>query len=337
MPEERGPLLATFSDGTQIYKYGILDSRGFVNMRVGLFNIGSEFNPNVGVWEEANVVSALVSTGNRSLEISVDEITAGISIGGELASVDIGIIFDKNGNVIPVFGASFGTAQFGISAGFRLYENATDNLSTYNTITISPNGNVIVTKFSPGDPEYPYVRVDTVIYDVEGNIIGEYPTNIPDPAQAADMAAGIWERTPHCFTAGTLIRMADGSEKPIEAITTGDQVLAFDANAQGGRGGFVPARVVQTFIKHDQKVIDFHGVKVTPGHVFLNGEGKFQKLEDILRNDGSVVLEDGLVVSARTGRPVNANDERPLSAVGAAVSESAVQHVEGSGTYKAAA
>jgi hypothetical protein len=131
--------------------------------------------------------------------------------------------------------------------------------------------------------------------------------------------------------------MADGSEKAIEAITANDQILAFDRTSNNGRGGLIPARVVQTFIKHDQKVIDFHGVKVTPGHVFLNGEGKFQKLEDILAEDGTVVLEDGTIINARTGRPANANDERPLSAVGAAVSESAVQHVEGSGTYKAAA
>ncbi len=43
----------------------------------------------------------------------------------------------------------------------------------------------------------------------------------------------------HCFTAGTMIALADGSVKPIERLNTGDRILSYDAAAQR----FLPDRV----------------------------------------------------------------------------------------------
>src|SRR5262249_5705774 len=50
-----------------------------------------------------------------------------------------------------------------------------------------------------------------------------------------------------CFVAGTAITMADGSQKPIEQIEVGDQVLSFDMDTRT----MVPGRVVRLFENHD--------------------------------------------------------------------------------------
>jgi len=114
----------------------------------------------------------------------------------------------------------------------------------------------------------------------------------------ANEAAGI----DYCFAAGTPIHMADGSWKAIQDIRTDDMVLAF--GAASGSAALRPQRVTQTQVNPDQPVIDFHGTLVTPGHVFLTGEGGFERLDKIIENDGTVVAADGTIVRARTGRAV---------------------------------
>jgi hypothetical protein len=103
-----------------------------------------------------------------------------------------------------------------------------------------------------------------------------------------------------CFAAGTPIEMADGSRKPIELIEAGDRVLSFDA-----AGRLVPGRVARVSVTRATQVLDFHGTKVTPGHVYLCGDGPFAgryvTLIDILRSDGAVVLRDGAMMRAATG------------------------------------
>jgi hypothetical protein len=62
-----------------------------------------------------------------------------------------------------------------------------------------------------------------------------------------------------CFPAGTPILLSDGTEKPIEDIRPGDQVLAFDDAAEPGRGALQPREVVRLFggITQDWIRIDF--------------------------------------------------------------------------------
>jgi hypothetical protein len=119
---------------------------------------------------------------------------------------------------------------------------------------------------------------------------------------------------PQCFTAGTLVDMADGSRKAIELIQPDDLVLAYDETREGGCGELVPSRVVRTFVNQAPAILDFHGLKVTPGHVTLCGDGPFagqhRPLIDIVRDDGAIVDRDGSLVRAATNLPVGSDGDR---------------------------
>ncbi len=116
-----------------------------------------------------------------------------------------------------------------------------------------------------------------------------------------------------CFAAGTPVDMADGSQKPIEQIKIGDRVLAYDAFDRKGQGNLSARRVTRTYATPDKLVIDFHGLKVTPGHVFLCGDGEFagehRMLMEILRSDGTIVSAEGTVLRAATNAPVGSRED----------------------------
>ena len=113
----------------------------------------------------------------------------------------------------------------------------------------------------------------------------------------------------NCFLASTPITMSDGSIKPIEQIQPNDQVLSYNAAGQ-----LVSSRVVRTMSHNVKHVLDFFGLFVTPGHVFLCGEGKYKSrhvpLVDILRSDGGIVQEDGTIVRAATGNIIGSDFDR---------------------------
>ncbi|TQV79037.1 Hint domain-containing protein [Denitrobaculum tricleocarpae] len=117
----------------------------------------------------------------------------------------------------------------------------------------------------------------------------------------------------YCFAAGTKIRMADGSLRPIELVSINDEVLAYDNNDQHGQGRLAARRVTRTYSTPDKLVIDFHGLKVTPGHVFLCGDGphvgQHHMLMEILRADGTIVHADGTVLRAATNAPVGSRED----------------------------
>lgn len=102
-----------------------------------------------------------------------------------------------------------------------------------------------------------------------------------------------------CFLPGTMISMADGSEKPIEEIAVGDWVTSYDKS-----GKLVAGRVSQTMQQHSKHILDLHGLMITPGHVTLCGDGRYAgrhiPVIDILRSDGALVREDGTKVRAAT-------------------------------------
>ena len=50
-----------------------------------------------------------------------------------------------------------------------------------------------------------------------------------------------------CFPASTLIALPGNATKPISDIRPGDEVLAFDPSAAGGRGALVPRRVTRLY------------------------------------------------------------------------------------------
>ncbi|AWZ01727.1 Hint module [Rhodobiaceae bacterium] len=115
-----------------------------------------------------------------------------------------------------------------------------------------------------------------------------------------------------CFTSGTLIDMADGSQKPIEAIEAGDEVLAYHDDGEG-RGALQSARVARTFVNEAPVVLNFHGLEVTPGHHMLCGDGPFEgrhrPLIDILREDGALVDAEGALIRAATNCAVGSLDD----------------------------
>ena len=117
-----------------------------------------------------------------------------------------------------------------------------------------------------------------------------------------------------CFLAGTPISMWDGTEKPIEQVKPGDIVVSYDKD-----GNLVPGRVSRTKTNRVKHILDVFGLMVTPGHVTLCGDGKFEgrhvPMIDILRSDGALVLEDGSKERAGTNFRVGSLEDRFVHAI----------------------
>lgn len=117
-----------------------------------------------------------------------------------------------------------------------------------------------------------------------------------------------------CFTAGTRIALWGGKDRRIEEISCGDCVVSY-----GSDGELVPGVVTDVMSREVDVVIDFHGVGVTPGHLFLCGrgsrEGQHIPLMDIIRDDGVVVRMDGTEVRAATNCEIGSEGDRMVWAV----------------------
>jgi len=117
---------------------------------------------------------------------------------------------------------------------------------------------------------------------------------------------------PECFAAGTMIAMADGAEKPIEAMRVGDKVLGMQET--GGGGPLQVGEVTTVWSRQVDHVLDFFGTQVTPGHHFLRGdgpkEGRYQALLDILCEDGVLLRKSGARVRAATNCKVGSEGDR---------------------------
>lgn len=115
----------------------------------------------------------------------------------------------------------------------------------------------------------------------------------------------------HCFPQGTQIDVPDGSTVPIESIRRGDSVLSFDSTAELGRGALVTKRVTQVFenvTKEWLKItvnIDKEPSELitTPGHKFLDSEGRFREIFNILDDETPlVILRDGSIAKVSAER-----------------------------------
>jgi hypothetical protein len=111
-----------------------------------------------------------------------------------------------------------------------------------------------------------------------------------------------------CFPAGTPVSLPGGSIKPIEGIRVGDLVLSYDAT-----GTLIPGRVTRTFRNEVLHLLDVHGLKVTPGHATLCGEGMFKgrhvPIIDILLSDGALVRADGSLMRIAINAPVGSTED----------------------------
>jgi hypothetical protein len=136
------------------------------------------------------------------------------------------------------------------------------------------------------------------------------------------VALGILQTDASCFGSGTTILVSDGTIRPIETIRRGDLVLSYDAT-----GTLVPGRVTRTFRHEVSHLLDVHGLKVTPGHATLCGDGMFKgrhvPIIDILLSDGALVQADGTLVRMAINTPVGATEDRFVKVAYALTAEDA--------------
>jgi hypothetical protein len=131
-----------------------------------------------------------------------------------------------------------------------------------------------------------------------------------------------WPQHFECFLAGTPVLLADREVKAIEEVSVGDMVLSYDSG-----GHLVPSRVSRIFSKDVAHLLDVHGLKVTPGHVTLCGDGRFADrhvpIIDILLSDGALVKEDGSLVRMAINKPVGSLEDQIVKLAYAITSEDA--------------
>ena len=103
-------------------------------------------------------------------------------------------------------------------------------------------------------------------------------------------------------------------KKPIELIEVGDIVVSFDEN-----DNLVPGPVTRTFENSAKILLDFHGTRVTPGHVYYRPDSrksyKYETLIDVLRDDGVIKHQDGTLIRAATNVPVDSPRDGFVQAV----------------------
>src|SRR5690606_25948924 len=118
MPDVRGPLLATFDDGTEIYQSGVSNARGFFEAPIGVFIFGGDFNPNTGTWNLNDAPAYVTEVHGAQIQISPTD--SGLNIVGSVdvaGPFDIGIVVANDGTVSALLGASVGNDLIGISTG----------------------------------------------------------------------------------------------------------------------------------------------------------------------------------------------------------------------------
>lgn len=212
----------------------------------------------------------------------------------------------------------------------NLYEQSTFELALEAYFAVFPNENIAPTAIAyqtdegiafllsdvGGEGAQIYLPFSGELITLAGENVADQEAALTQVFEARNLSA--FEVDPSffsakCFLAGTLIDMADGSQKPIELIEPDDLVFAYDERDLNGRAELVPARVVRTFVNQVPAVLDFHGLKVTPGHVTLCGDGRFEgrhrPLMDILSDDGAIVDRDGRLIRASTNLPVGSDGD----------------------------
>jgi hypothetical protein len=102
-------------------------------------------------------------------------------------------------------------------------------------------------------------------------VLSTYLRACDAPAVVANLEPRAPDFIIECFVAGTLISMADGSQKAIEQIVAGEEVLAFDSAIDQ----VVPSYVERAVIRpHADRLITINGALVaTANHPFYTGRG----------------------------------------------------------------
>lgn len=150
-----------------------------------------------------------------------------------------------------------------------------------------------------------------------------------------------------CFPSATPIEMGDSGIRSICDVRVGDVVLAFDQNAEFGRGALVTRRVVRLFRNVTTEWLrltwketgEQRELVCTPGHHFLDQFGNFPPIEQLITaGRATVVLASGELVEVSAERIVYSADTADLferAEVHGQVAGNALQllEVEGWQTY----
>jgi ribosomal protein L31 len=107
-----------------------------------------------------------------------------------------------------------------------------------------------------------------------------------------------------CFTADTMITMADRSRQRIDTVKIGDEVLSFDEYSR-----VTAAAVTATFVHDDSPtkitiIIGGRKVETTPVHPFYVGNGKFIEAGNLTVGDEVYILseDESMLVPSRIER-----------------------------------
>ncbi len=165
-------------------------------------------------------------------------------------------------------------------------------------------------------------RSDIEVQDVTGDEFFEdlLTNQLSRNKLSSDGVSSVRQSFSECFASGTHVAIWCGKSKTIETICVGDIVTSYDAD-----GNLVPGRVVRTFKNEVSHLLDVHGLKVTPGHVTLCGDGRFAgrhiPIIDILLSDGALVRECGELIRMSTNKPVGDLEDQMVEVSYAETSE----------------
>lgn len=115
-----------------------------------------------------------------------------------------------------------------------------------------------------------------------------------------------------CFPAGTMITMADGSEKPIEELAEGDEVIGYDLNT----GQACANLVLSTRRQHANKLIriklaDGRELRATGDHKIFTKDG-WKEAKDIKAGDSLLsFFRGGMGMDRQWYRKVEGPDTCP--------------------------
>lgn len=124
-----------------------------------------------------------------------------------------------------------------------------------------------------------------------------------------------------CFIASTLVKVGLNENKPISEITIGDVVLAFDPLDRLGRGELAPRRVTRIFRNVTTELVrltwieegESREIVCTPGHHFLDKNGQFPSIADMITaGNADVVLATGEVTTVKAERIIYSAENADL-------------------------
>jgi hypothetical protein len=118
--------------------------------------------------------------------------------------------------------------------------------------------------------------------------------------EACPVAAGF------CVAADTKVLMADGTEKEIKAIKSGEEVMAFDR--KNPEAPLKKAKVAAVMVTADQKLLSLNDLKITANHKVLLKGGKAVEAKDVKLSD-ELLTSDGTVIKVNK----IAKDDTPVT------------------------